>query len=54
MDYRDYYLGLYRDYYRDPFPPFPPKHQGVVFFSGWKVWAFRIMWHPLHYGGVPP
>ena len=20
LDYRDYYLGLYRDYYRDPFP----------------------------------
>ena len=20
MDYRDYYMGLYKDYYRDPFP----------------------------------
>ena len=20
MDYRDYYSGFYRDYYRDPFP----------------------------------
>ena len=20
MDYRDYHLGLYREYYRDPFP----------------------------------
>ena len=27
MDYGDYYWGLYRDYYRDPSPPFPTKHQ---------------------------
>ena len=30
MDYGDYCWGLYRDYYyRDPFPPFPAKHQTV-------------------------
>ena len=27
MDYGDYYGGLYRDYYRDPFPT---KHQGAT------------------------
>ena len=31
MDYGDYYWGLYRDYKRDPFPPFPTKNQGEHF-----------------------
>ena len=30
MDSGDYYWGLYRDYYRDPFTTFPTKHQGVI------------------------
>ena len=30
MGYGDYYRGLYRDYYRDPFPhSLRIKHQGV-------------------------
>ena len=30
MDYGDYHWRLYRDYYRDPLPQFPTKHQGAV------------------------
>ena len=29
MDIGDYYWGFYRDYFRDPFPIFPTKHQTV-------------------------
>ena len=38
MDYIAYYLRLCRDYYRDPFPHFSHKHQGVLGFSVKLLW----------------
>ena len=38
MDYRDHYLGLYRDYHRDPFPhSLLSTRESLSWFS---VWGF--------------
>ena len=45
MGYGDYDWGLYRDYYGDPFPPFPTKHQTVNFhqgFEGMRIMMFQL------------
>ena len=36
MDYGDHYWGLYRDYYRDPFPA---KHQTDEGLEVWGDWV---------------
>ena len=37
MGYGDYYLGIYRDYYRDPFPP------SLLSTRELRLWAFRAL-----------